>query len=446
MINLHSTQMEQAVIAALMSIDSAYDNVSNKINASVFYDERNQIIFESIDAIKKGGGTVDIVLVAEWLESRKRLEIAGGENYLVNLIANTPASLFNLPMYVDKVNDLHVRRSALIALDKAKDQIQHNPDRLAAEVVTDAQNELSGAIQTESSKSATSMRDALKAQIDHMRLVAENPDGCFGQRTGFTEIDNSIGGMANGDLIIIGARPSQGKTTLAMNILDFAATDSGLPWLCVELEMTTLQLTERLIASRAGVRLGNIRTGALDEHEIHRYGNAVVALNETLIEFSDNADQTIGEIRQQAVALKRKHGGKIGGVLVDHIGIMGGIDPNNKNNTLGEISKKLKALAKELQCPVLALSQLSRGVEQRPNKRPVMSDLRDSGSIEQDADIIVFLYRDEYYNKETQAKGVAEIIIAKQRNGATGTVCLGFRGEYARFENLMGYQHQGDDE
>jgi len=204
-----------------------------------------------------------------------------------------------------------------------------------------------------------------------------------------------------------------------------------------------LQVTERILSSCGGVHLGNLRSGNLDEGEWVRYTSAAARLQDVPIVINDTGSQTLSEIRRQGVATKRKHG-QIGGIMIDYLGLMGGIDPNNKVNSIGVISAGLKALAKELSCPIIALSQLNRSLENRPNKRPLMADLRESGAVEQDADIIIALYRDEVYNKESQAAGTAEIIVVKQRNGATGTVVLGFEGQYSRFTNLMG-SYQGSD-
>lgn len=443
MINLSDVSFEQATLAALMSIDAAYDEVCDKLHTESFLADRHKAIFEAITALKKESGRVDAILVMEWLESRKKLAVAGGQQYLMDLLANSPASLFNVGLYVDRMNDLAIRRSSKEALIKAQDQLIHNPDRSATDVVSDVISQLTSATSFDSESDAVEMKDALAAQLEHMQWLAENPDGCFGAKTGFIELDNLIGGMAAGDLIIVGARPSMGKTTFAMNVVEHAASSTNDPWLVISLEMPTLQLTQRIVSFCGGIPLNNIKSGRLSEDELTRYGGALARLSTTPISFNDRGSQTLAEIRRQAVALKRKHG-KVGGIMVDYIGLMGGIDPNNKVNTIAEISKGLKALAKELKCPIIALSQLNRSLESRPNKRPVMSDLRESGAIEQDADIIMFLYRDEVYHPDTQARGVAEVIVAKQRNGAIGKVALGFEGQYSRFTNLMG-SYQGVD-
>lgn len=444
MINLSDVSFEQATLAALMSIDAAYDEVCDKLHTESFLAERHKAIFEAITALKKESGRVDAILVMEWLESRKKLAVAGGQQYLMDLLANSPASLFNVGLYVDRMNDLAIRRSSKEALIKAQDQLIHNPDRSATDVVSDVISQLTSATSFDSESDAVEMKDALAAQLEHMQWLAENPDGCFGAKTGFIELDNLIGGMAAGDLIIVGARPSMGKTTFAMNVVEHAASSTNDPWLVISLEMPTLQLTQRIVSFCGGIPLNNIKSGRLSEDELTRYGGALARLSTTPISFNDRGSQTLAEIRRQAVALKRKHG-KVGGIMVDYIGLMGGIDPNNKVNTIAEISKGLKALAKELKCPIIALSQLNRSLESRPNKRPVMSDLRESGAIEQDADIIMFLYRDEVYHPDTQAKGIAEVIVAKQRNGAIGKVALGFEGQYSRFTNLMTGYDLGDE-
>ena len=229
MINLLDVTFEQAVLAALMSIDAAYDEVCDKLHVESFLADRHKAIFEAITALKKESGRVDAILVMEWLESRKKLAVAGGQQYLMDLLANSPASLFNVGLYVDRMNDLAIRRSSKEALIKAQDQLIHNPDRQAADVVSDVISQLTSATSFDSESDAVEMKDALAAQLEHMQYVSANPDGCFGAKTGFIELDNLIGGMAAGDLIIVGARPSMGKTTFAMNVVEHAASSTNDP-------------------------------------------------------------------------------------------------------------------------------------------------------------------------------------------------------------------------
>ena len=432
MIKLYKHDIEQSVLSTLMSSEKAFDSVGG-LHAGLFIDDKHKVIFECIERLKKAGKGCDVMLVAEWLESRKMMTQAGGEPYLVKMLADAVFSMLNLQSYVDLLADLHLRRQAVELLKTATDQITCNAERGAQDVVNQAVQELITAGQAQSKKqSAVDLKQLMHEAIEEMQRVDEQK-----ALSGFVELDNLMGGFGRGELIIIGGRPAMGKTTFAMNAIYNAASHSELPWLVIQLEMPRVQLGQRLQAAVGSIPLSAIKSKRLDDDQLARYGHAVTQIAQVPLYINDQSAQTMVDIRAQANSLYRKHG-KLGGVMVDHLGLMGGIDTNNKNNSIGEITIGLKNLAKDLDCPIIALSQLNRGLEQRPNKRPTMSDLRDSGSIEQDADIVLFVYRDEVYHPESNEKGLAEIIVGKQRNGALGTVKLQFRGEYSRFDNLMG--------
>ena len=432
MINLSNVAFEQSVLASLMSIDVAFDRVSAVLTVDHFTAVRHQVIYAAICALKASGTACDAVMVNEYLDARKTLSEAGGELYLMELLANSSASLFNVDSYAAKMVELALRRQSLDVIAQAKDDIANKPDLMACEVISDAIQTLSGLAVPSNKKKAISAKDVMALALEEYSRL----DQKSGQSTGFLELDSKLnGGMRGGQLIVIAGRPSMGKTTLAMNVVEFCASNGNKPWLVISLEMTALQLGQRMQASAASVNLSDIVAKSLSEGDLMRWGESLKSIADYPLFINDAPAQKMAEIRAQAMQIRRDHGG-IGGVMVDHIGIMGGINQNDVVNSIGHITMGLKGLAKELDCPVVALSQLNRGLEQRPNKRPVLSDLRSSGRIEEDADTIIFVYRDEYYNKESKALGIAEVIIGKNRDGMTGTLGMAFKGRFARFENL----------
>ena len=432
MIKLYNHGIEQSVLSTLMGSDKAFDSV-NGLHVDLFIDTRHKTVFECIERLKQMGKGCDVMLVAEWLESRKMMMVAGGESYLVEMMANSVFSMLNLQSYIDLLSDLYLRRLAVESLKTATDRITHAADTAAQDTINQAVRELITAGQAHSKKqSAIGLTELMRETVDEYTRTEEQK-----AVSGFVELDNLIGGFGRRELIIIGGRPAMGKTTFAMNAIYNAASHAELPWLVIELEMPRVQLGQRLQAAVGSIPLGVIKSKQLDGDQLARYGHATQQISKVPLNINDQSSQTLADVRAQANALYRQHG-KLGGVMIDHLGLMGGIDANNKNNSIGEITIGLKNLAKDLDCPIILLSQLNRSLESRPNKRPTMADLRDSGSIEQDADIVLFVYRDEVYHPESNEKGLAEIIVGKQRNGALGTVKLQFRGEYSRFDNLMG--------
>lgn len=438
---LFNIRSEQMVLVALMEFETAYDTISDRLNESLFYAERHKPIFEAIEYLKRTGSQVDILLVFDWLKAHRKVELAGGEEYLKELNRNTPKSLSQLSAHVKRLTELKALRQAEFILKVASDCIEHNPDMAAADIINNAAAELLKTAMPTNAKAAASLNDCLK------ELMADlESEETKGYTTGFKDLDGILGSLEGGDLVVLAARPSMGKTAITLNILDHIVSTTGKAVFLAELEMKSLEITKRLVSARGGIHGGALRDKNLRQDDWIRLTAATAAMVDFPLYINDKARQTMSEIRTQANELKRKHGA-IGAIAVDHLGLMGDLGADNRNNAIGLITAGLKELGKELDCPIILLSQLNRKVDDRPNKRPVMSDLRDSGNIEQDADIILFMYRDEYYTKEkTKYPAIGEVIVAKQRKGATGTVYLSWQASYSRFIDLQNYQHKGDEE
>ena len=378
----------------------------------------------------------DAVTLGDWFESNGLAEMAGGAGYLIELANNTPSAA-NITAYAEIVREKSVMRQLIDAGTSITEDGYRPEGKSVQEVLESAEQRVfhiaeSGA---RGKKDSISMRDAVK---DAFRLLSEryeNRGQLTGITTGFTDLDNLTSGLQPADLIIVAARPSMGKTAFALNIAETAALRNKKPVAVFSMEMSSSQLAFRLISSVGRIHQQRLRNGDLEEEDWPRVSNAISILSEAKIFIDDTPSLSPVELRSRSRRLHREHGG-LGLIVVDYLQLMQ--VPGSKENRateISEISRSLKGLAKELNVPVVALSQLNRSLEQRADKRPMMSDLRESGAIEQDADVIMFIYRDEYYNKETQDKGMAEIIIGKQRNGPTDTCRLTFLGQYTKFEN-----------
>lgn len=434
LIELHNIGLEQAVLTTLMSVPDAYDYVSSDLHIGLMYAGRHQLILSAIVALKAAQSEGDAVMVRDWLDARRKLADAGGESYLSEMLTSTLVTTGNLKAHISRLQDLSTRRNAQAALQRASDLIANSPDIPSATLVNDAVEALLSAGHASSGdEGLVDMGCAADEFLEDMEKIGEQA----GVSTGFIDLDAKTGGFEAGDLIILGARPSMGKTAIAMNMVDFIARTEDAQVLVFSLEMRRIQMTRRIIAANASVNVGNLRSRSLDAAEWQRLTPATLQLKKTPIYIDDTAGRTIGDIRTQTNKAARERG-RIAAIMIDYLQIMGGLGVDNRIIQIGEVTRALKQLGKEHNCPVILLSQLNRSLESRPNKRPLMSDLRESGSIEQDADIIMFLYRDEYYDKQSKAIGMAELIIGKCRNGPTGTVPLRFRGEYSRFENAIG--------
>lgn len=431
-----SVEAEQAVLGGLMLAPEALDRVGDFLDESDFYRRDHQLIYRAVRELGEKNRPFDAVTLGEWFESNALSEQIGGSAYLIELARSTPSAA-NIAAYAEIVREKSVLRQLIEAgTEIVNDGFQ--PDG------RDSQEVLSGAEQKvfkiaeqgrRGRRDFMTLREAMK---DAFRILQERYEAqgeVTGLPTGFTEFDQLTAGMQPSDLLIIAARPAMGKTSLALNMAEYAALKTRKAVAVFSMEMSASQLAFRLISSIGRVNATRLRTGRLEDEDWSRVNHAIRMLSETRIFIDDTPALSPDALRSKARRFKREH--DLGLIVVDYLQLMQ--VPGNKENRateISEISRGLKSLAKELDIPVVALSQLNRGLESRTDKRPVMADLRESGAIEQDADVIVFIYRDEYYHKDSNDKGLAEIIIGKQRNGPTGVVKLKFFGEYTRFDNL----------
>ncbi len=431
MINLNNPSLEQTVLSTLMSINNAWDQ-ADFLTANDFSFSSHRAIFESIELITKSGKHPDAVLVADHLLGRHILNDIGGEQAIVKMLADSPA-IFNIKPHAQKLAELGRRRNADAVLTQAiasvRDNLNEPTDAILGACVM-AIDALSAATESDGAV----VNDSSDAVLAMMQDVLS--DKSKGVPTGFVELDNKISGLVGGQLIIVAARPAMGKSLFASNVADQVSQTTGKPFLIFQMEMQQTDMMVRVMASRARVPIGKIKTATWDANEWARieHANQEFVGNGKLL-FCCQGGMSPAQVTAIAKQMHRQYGG-LSGIMVDYIQLMR--VPNhkgNRENEVSEISRSLKALAMLLDVPVIALSQLNRSLEQRPNKRPVMSDLRESGAIEQDADVILFIYRDEVYNENTQSKGFAELIIGKQRQGDLGKVILAFRGEFGCFEN-----------
>jgi replicative DNA helicase len=433
----HSIEAEQSVLGALLIDTTAWDQVADVVTADDFYRPDHRLIFEALGELVMGGRPGDVITVSEQLERRGRLIDVGGLAYLGTLARDTPTAA-NARSYAQIVRE----RSLLRSLVEAGRQIASSvfgDEGLAARDLVDRAEGLVFEIAERGSHGrdgAMRVSALLPPLIDKIDEWHTNPDKLRGLATGFTDFDKKTGGLRPGDLIVIAGRPSMGKTTLAVNMAEFAAVspDVKASVAIFSMEMPSEQLVTRMLSSIGHVPLNAMRTGQISDDDWVRITAATSQLSEARLFIDETPALTPTELRARARRLKREHGLHL--IIVDYMQLMQ--VPGTKENRateIAEISRGLKALAKELQLPVIALSQLNRGVEQRQEKKPVMSDLRESGAIEQDADMILLIYRDEVYDKNTTKKGMAEIDLAKHRNGETGTFLLTFQGQYTRFVN-----------
>jgi replicative DNA helicase len=432
----HSIEAEQAVLGGLMLDRAAWDNVGDVVTAEDFFRPDHTLIFESIASLAGEAKPCDPVTVSEHLQRLGKLQDVGGLAYLGTLTRDTPGAA-NARAYAEIVKERALLRSLVTTGGEIASSVWSEEGETARELVEKAERRIFAIAEGSArGKGYISARQALPPLIDQIDDLYNNPNKPRGLPTGFIDFDAKTGGLRGGDLLIIAGRPSMGKSTLAINMAEHAALKEGIraSVAIFSLEMPAEQILTRMLSSVGSVHLGNIRSGKLSEDDWPRITGATKQLQDAKIFIDDTAALTPTELRARARRIKREHGLDL--IVIDYLQLMS--VPGTKENRateISEISRGLKALAKEINCPVIALSQLNRGVEQRENKKPVMSDLRESGAIEQDADMILLIYRDEVYNKETPKKGVAEIDLAKHRNGETGDIRLTFRGMHSRFEN-----------
>lgn len=433
----HSVEAEIAVLGGVLTDNTVWENVIDRLSAEDFYRKDHRIIFNAIMALDNEGRPFDVVTVAEWLDSHKKLEDAGGLSYLAALAEST-AGASNIRAYADIVRKRSILRQLIRATNQISETVFNPQGRNSDQILDYAEQTIFGIAEQEAKgrKSYRSIKDLLVAALDRVDELFRRDSHITGVPTGFDDFDEKTAGLQNSDLIIIAGRPSMGKTAFAINMAEHAAIKSKLSVAVFSMEMPGEQLAMRMMSSLGRIDQHKVRTGKLHDDDWPRLTSAVEILKDARLFIDDTPALTPAELRSRCRRIKRES--ELDLIIVDYLQLMqvpGTVE--NRATEISEISRSLKAMAKELSVPVVALSQLNRSLEQRPNKRPVMSDLRESGAIEQDADVIVFIYRDEVYNEDSADKGKAEIIVAKQRNGPIGMIALTFLGQYTRFENFI---------
>ncbi|QIK37457.1 replicative DNA helicase [Caldichromatium japonicum] len=434
----HNLHAEQSLLGGLLLDNSAWERIADLVREKDLYRREHRIIFAAIARLADGNQPFDVVTLAETLEREGRLDEAGGLPYLGMLVNQTPSAA-NIQAYARIVRQTSVRRQMITAGTAIADNAYHPQGRDSAELLDEAE-QLVFAIAEQEARGCSgfqSIRQLLNQAIERIDTLYQRAEPITGLSTGFTDLDQMTSGLQPSDLIIVAGRPSMGKTSFAMNIAEHIAIQTRRPVAVFSMEMPGDSLAMRLMSSLGRIDQHRVRTGKLEDDEWPRLTSAVNLLSETAIFIDDTPALTPIEVRARARRLKREQG-DLALIVLDYLQLMQAPGAGeNRATEISAISRALKGLARELSVPVIALSQLNRSLEQRPNKRPVMSDLRESGAIEQDADLIIFIYRDEVYHKDSPDKGVAEIIIAKQRNGPIGTLKLTFLGQYTKFENYI---------
>lgn len=437
----HSLDAEQSVLGGLMLDNERWDSVAEKIIAADFYSRPHRLIFESTRHLLNTAQPLDLITLSEHLENNNLLDDVGGFAYLAELAKNTPSAA-NILAYANIVRERAVIRNLISVANEIADAGYDPEGRTSEELLDMAERKVFAIAESRTSENEgpRSVESVLESTLERIELLLKTPqDGVTGVSTGFTDLNKKTAGLQGSDLIIVAARPSMGKTTFAMNLCENAAMDQNKPVLIFSLEMPADQLMMRMLASLSRVDQTKIRTGQLDDEDWARISSSMgILMQKKNMYIDDSSGLTPTDLRSRARRVARENGG-LSMIMVDYLQLMRvpGLQ-DNRTLEIAEITRSLKALAKELNVPVVALSQLNRSLEQRADKRPINSDLRESGAIEQDADLIMFIYRDEVYNPESQYKGIAEIILGKQRNGPIGSVRLTFQGQYSRFDNYTG--------
>jgi replicative DNA helicase len=442
----HSLDAEQAVLGGLMLSPEAWDKVADRLTEEDFYRKDHRIIFRAIAELSNKGMPCDAVTLGEWFESQGLADLVGGTAYVLQL-ANTTPSAANIIAYCDIVREKSVLRQLIDAGTEITSDGFAPEGRSTQEILETAEQRVFRIAEAgaRGRQGFVPMRTAVKDAFAILHHRFENRGTVTGIPTGFTDLDEMTAGLQPSDLIIVAARPAMGKTAFSLNMAEYAAMKTRRAVAVFSMEMSASQLAFRLISSVGRINQQHLRNGDIQEEEWPRVTSAITLLSEAKIFIDDTPALSPSELRARCRRLKREH--DLGLIVIDYLQLMQ--VPGNKENRateISEISRNLKALAKELNVPVIALSQLNRSLEQRADKRPVMADLRESGAIEQDADVIMFIYRDDYYNQDSPDKGLAEIIIGKQRSGPTGSIKLTFLGQYTKFENYASDNYLGSYE
>lgn len=436
----HSIEAEQSVLGGLLIDNSTWDRISDFISQNDFYRYNHKLIFKHIIKLITSSKPADVITVCEVLSTLGKIEEAGGLEYLNQLTKITP-NTSNIRRYAEIIRDRAILRKLMSVAEEIFEEAFNPNGKEVCQLLDDAEAKvfLISEERTRNSQTFLEVKPLLAKVIERIDSISKssNSNEITGTPTGFFDLDQMISGMHGGELIVVAGRPSMGKTAFSMNIGEYVAVEYGLPVAIFSMEMPGTQIIMRMLSSIGELDQKKIKTGSLSEEDWLSLMNAVKKISESQIFIDETCCLNPIELRSRARRLSRQCG-KLGLIIVDYIQLMtGSKNIENRANEISEISRSLKSLAKELDVPLIALSQLNRSLEQRTNKRPVMSDLRESGAIEQDADIIIFIYRDEVYKPESQEKGIAEIIISKQRNGPIGLLRLIFHGKYTRFSNFI---------
>lgn len=438
-----SIEAEQSVIGGLLIDNSRWDQVADLLAPTDFYRKEHRLIFSAIASLSHENNPADVVTVAELLEAHHELDHVGGLPYLGSLANNTPSAA-NIIAYARIVREKAVLRQLVAAAGEITDTIYTPEGRNATELLDKAEQTILDISEKGARRQGgfEPLKSLLTKAVDRIDMLFHSDSALTGISSGFKDLDEKTSGLQAADLVILAGRPSMGKTSLAINMAENAAVGEGKHVAIFSMEMPGEQLAMRMLSSLGRINGHKIRTGNLEDDDWPRLMSAMTMLSEAPIYIDDTPGLSPMELRSRARRLKREHG--LDMVIIDYLQLMeSGVSSENRATEISAITRQMKNLAKELNVPVVAMSQLNRSLENRPDKRPIMSDLRESGAIEQDADVILFIYRDEVYNEDSQDKGTAEIIIGKQRNGPTGTIRLTFLGQYTKFEN---YIHAGFDE
>jgi replicative DNA helicase len=433
----HNLEAEQAVLGGCFLSKEAVNEITF-LSSDDFYFSSNGLIFDAIIDLTTSGENADIVAVAERLENRHQLEDAGGMKALSVLAESTPSAA-NIKAYADIVYNRSLLRELLRANQASNDLVFNPEGKSAAEILDITASKIYGLTDEKVESNIKGVKELTNAWLEKVDYRFNHPGEISGLRTGFHDLDQKLNGLEGGDLVIVAGRPSMGKTALALNISDELTINQGKSVAFFSLEMPGDQLVQRSASGIGKVLYSNLKTGRIRDDEWPRITKAAGSISESKLFIDDTGGLSAMQIRSSARKIQRKHG--LDAIIIDYLQLMSHPKADRQDLRIGETTKQLKNIAKELRIPVILLSQLNRGLEQREDKRPRMSDLRDSGAIEQDADIIMFVYRDEVYNEESPDKGTADIIISKQRNGSIGSVKLVFQGQFMKFEN---YLSEGD--
>ena len=429
----HDIEAEQATIGSMLIDKDAVSQSIEILSEKDFYREDNKIIYLAILNLYKRNEPIDIITVKSELESMGRCEQVGGIEYLANLSTNVPTTA-NVQKYIKIVKEKSILRGLIRTANEILEE-SFDSTKEVQDVIEGAQKKIFDNLQGRNPNEYSDIKDVLVDTFNRLEALYNQKQTITGVPTKFIDLDYKTAGLHGSDLILVAARPAMGKTAFGLNIAANAAIKSGVPVAIFSLEMSKEQLVSRILCSEAMVDSNKVRTGKLEDNDWAKLAGAIGPISESNIFIDDNADITVMQIREKCRKLKMEK--NIGLVVIDYLQlIQGTINVSNRQQEISEISRSLKMLAKEINVPVIALSQLSRAVETRPDHRPMLSDLRESGAIEQDADIVMFLYRDDYYNPDTEKKDIAEVIIAKHRGGSIGKVELLWLATYTKFVNL----------